>query len=325
MSAFPRMAKCPRQTHSKGLTIKARIDILMRMKLNQLFLRVLAALLVCPAAQIFASWAVTFDLLVSYDYPGATSTYGTGLNDRNQVVGWLYTQSQGTRGFIRFRDHFSPPITDPNAPSGPTLLTNINNLATACGYYFDSDGVSHSFLASGFSFTELDIGMSDVQVWGLNDSGNFCGATARQTVAFVAIDGTTTSFTIPGADSTVASGINNLNRCVGYYSVGVNIYGFLRDADGTLTYPIAVSGATVTVLMGINDSGQMVGGVGDPAGSHGIFFESPHRHSIYDYPGSDGTYFAGINNRGIISGNAALHSTGQNQPFVARVRPVARD
>src|ERR1043166_103041 len=108
------------------------------MKLSRLVLRVLAAPLISLSVPICASSPVTFKLLVTYDYPGAAS-YGIGINDRNQVVGYLYTQSEGTRGFVRFGDHFSPPITDPNVPSGPTFLTDINNVETACGYYYTSD------------------------------------------------------------------------------------------------------------------------------------------------------------------------------------------
>lgn len=137
----------------------------------------------------------------------------------------------------------------------------------------------------------------------------------------MSLGGTVTTFTIPGAFATYAWGMNNRDQVVGQYDMGTYTYGFRRDADGTLTYPIFAPGATRISLSGINDHGLMVGIVVGDAGSSGIFFRSLGQYALYDYPQAEATYFASINNRGLICGSYYI-DTGYRS-FIVRVRSAA--
>src|SRR6266540_4169157 len=80
-----------------------------------------------------------------------------------------------------------------------------------------------------------------------------------------------------------------------------------RRADSYTFTAIDVPGATVTVVSGINDRGEVVGwyrtgSSGDPdSADHGFLLAHGHFTTI-DVPGSRGTVAEGINNRGEIVG-----------------------
>jgi len=142
--------------------------------------------------------------------------------------------------------------------------------------------------------------------------------------SFVSIGGEVTIFSVTGpGDFTTASDINNLGQVVGSYADGGD-HGFLRDADGTLTFPIDYPGALATFLTGINDKGWMTGSYYDTVGiSHALFLPSP-RAEFVSFDGPSGpTVFGRINNRGFICGS---YYDGQlSKGFVARVRRSSDD
>ena len=296
---------------------------MFNMKTKLPLLHVVAAVLLAPFGQTFADPPVTFDVLSTFNYPGAVTTTLTGINAEGDVAGFFTPDNSATDGFIRFRNSLSTPITEPNDHANTTRVNDINDDGTICGYYQRADFHWYGFTASGGTFSEVNSGALDTYVVGVNNAGNTCGYTGNPSGPFVIIDGTANSFAIPGADYTIAVDINNLNQCVGYYAVGQRTFGFRRDADGTFTYPITRPGAIDTYLFGINDNGLMVGFVYDSAGAgHAIFFQSPDKSAIYDYPGAVATSFWGINNRGVISGSFGNEHTSRN--FIARVKPVSQ-
>jgi hypothetical protein len=293
------------------------------MKSQHIFLCVVAALLVLPLVQAFGESPVTFEIFTTFNYPGASETLAIGINDDGDVAGF-FTLPNYSAGFIRFRHHLSGPIIDPNDQRNTTRLNDISDAGTVCGNYQQTDFHWHSFLATGSVFTEVNTGALDTFAYGVNDAGNTCGYTGNPSGAFVIIDGTMGSISVPGAVDITPVDINNLNQVVGFYNTGTRTFGFRRDADGTLTYPIAAPGADSTYLLGINDKGWMTGFVSDSAGyQHGIFFQSLGNSAVYDYPGADNTAFFGINSRGLISGGYGNASGSSN--FIARVRPAAED
>lgn len=292
------------------------------MKQKYLFLLLLAGLSATPFGQASADPPVTFDVLTTFNYPGATSTLASGINDNGDVAGYFELESGIYRGFVRYRDHFSDPIKHPADQLDSTRLTDINNAGTVSGYYQQIDGHWHSFLAAGSTFADIDIGALETFVFGLNDAGHVCGYTSNAIDdAFVIIDGTVTFFEVPGADFTTPVAMNNLNQCVGFYSSEGGWFGFLRDADGTLTYPISASSSGTTFLYGINDNGSMVGTAADRRDVlHAVFIPSLGKAARYDYPGAFASSFWGINNRGQISGNYGDLSGSSN--MIVRVRPA---
>jgi hypothetical protein len=264
---------------------------------------VVAAALTFSSPAISGAPVVTFEVIATFDYPGATSTYALDVNDRNKAAGFFVNPSGAVRGFVRSGDHLSGPLINPREQDDYTEITGINNSGTICGYYLGASRNFDSFLYSGSTYTPIDIGVHSTTVSSLNDSGNSCGSIEVENPAFVVIDGATTTFTIPGANSIGALGMNNLNQCVGYYRIGLDYYGFIRNSDGTLTYPILAANRSSTFLYGISDQGWMSGIVNDDLGSHGVLFLSPNQSVTYDYPGATSTSFNGMNNRGVIAGN----------------------
>ena len=257
-----------------------------------------------PMFQTLAAPEITFELLASFDYPEAVSTYATGVNDDNVVAAVFANSSGKVRGFVRDGVHLSGPIIHPEDRDGFTEVRDLNNDGILCGYYQGRNGNLHGFLLSGATYTAVDVGVRETRLNGINDAGNICGSIDDRTSAFIIVGGTTTNFDIAGATLIDSLGINNMNQSVGYYGgPGPDYYGFFRDSGGALTYPIMASAASSTFLFGINDKRWMVGYFNDFAGSHGVLFLSPNKHVTYDYPGADATAFFGVNNQGVIVGS----------------------
>jgi uncharacterized membrane protein len=110
-----------------------------------------------------------------------------------------------------------------------TVPFGVNNRGVIVGKYTTADGVDHGFRRD-----------------------------AR---------GPFTTFTIPGAQVTLAYGINDQGQIVGHSISGPptapTISGFLRDARGRLT-AINRPGAAATAPFDINNRGQIVGVAGNP-------------------------------------------------------------
>ena len=272
------------------------------MKPNRLLLLTVAAFVMPFSSQTFAAPRITFEVVATFDYPDAMNTYAQGINDDNVVAGF-FTNRDRNQGFVRFGDHFSAPIVEPDDVGDFTRVTGINNTGTLCGFYVGPRSDFYGFLLSGSTYTTIDLADHHTNLNGINDVDNLCGSLDAENPAFVTIDGTTTTFTIPGANAIEAEDINNLNQSVGYYRIGLGFYGFFRDPDGALTYPIMASDTSATFLFGINDKRWMVGGANDETGGHAVLFLSPNKHVTYDYPGADSTSFYGINSQGVICGS----------------------
>ena len=96
------------------------------------------------------------------------------------------------------------------------------------------------------------------------------------------------------------------------------LHGFFRDASGIITSPIDPPGATATLLLGINDSGLMVGRYTNANGVHGMIFKAPHSFVTYNYPGATETSFNGINRSNMITGRYT-DAAGLRHGFLAQV------
>jgi hypothetical protein len=295
------------------------------MKSKPLFLLIVPLLSIFPIIQTLADPAVTFEVLASFDYPGASSTIANVIDDRGRVGGWCAFHHSTVRGFIRFGDgQFSAPIREPESSDGSTYVTGLNNTGITSGYYATATG-DDGFLYSDSTFTTVHMAAAYTDVQKVNDAGNYCGTTILPNAAFVNIGGTVTTFVVPGADGTGAEGINNLDQVVGAYTVGATTYGYRRDADGTFVYPFAVPGAWFTALRSINDHGWMVGTVASlTTGTQGVLFRPSGEFVLYGYPGAGVTTFNGINSRGVICGNY-YDEQGNPHGFIVRARAASEE
>jgi hypothetical protein len=300
-----------------SLDIEGKITSRISMKPRQQSVLLLAACVLFFGRQMLGAQEVTFEILVSFDYPGAQDTFAGGINDRGDVVGSFVNESNETQSFVRFADGtFSDPIVHPNGVS--TYLSDINNTGTMCGSYTRANSTFHGFFLSGSTFTNFDLPGPNTLVRGVNDAGDFCGTTIEK--AFVSIDGTISTFAIPRQAITTAAGINNLNQVVGRGAWLQTEYSFRRDADGTMNWPIRAPGSANTGMFGLDDKGRMVGYVTHPgSNTQGVFLRPSRRFAFYAYPGSIFTEFTDINNQGHICGVYESPDLKEHG-FIVRVR-----
>jgi len=314
------------------------------MKVRYLFVSIIAAAAALLLVGTIAS-AATIEVIETFDISGAgRNTEPQKINDRGDIVGAVVDPVSGvTRGFFRGRyGKFKKTFVDPNDTANVTQGRGINNASEIVGNYTNgSDGTTHGYhLASGL-FTEFDLlDVSSTIPLGINNyseiAGSFVENDGVTQEAFLSLVDTVTTFAVPDATATLAYQVNASNQATGYYvdADGVT-HGYLRDGDGTLTYPIDPDGSVGTVLFGNNDSNWVVGRYSDADGiTHGLFFMTPGEFVTFDYPGSAFTSLNGINARGFICGRyvddaggehgiiAKVNPNGTNQPNKKNILPV---
>ncbi len=86
-------------------------------------------------------------------YPNAAVTKALGVNTADQIVGYYQNSAGGTKhGFIMSNptktlgQQVWQSIDEPNAASG-TVITGVNDSDDICGYFVDSSGIQHGFVA----------------------------------------------------------------------------------------------------------------------------------------------------------------------------------
>jgi hypothetical protein len=158
--------------------------------------------------------------------------------------------------------------------------------------------------ATTYSFTTIDVPALHVDeaFSGINDSGQIVGdfADLSGRHGFVDTAGSFTTFDVPGAFTTTASGINNSSQIVGGYD------GHSYLSTGGIITTISVPGALSSTALGINDSRQIVGRYSDASGTHG-FLDTGAGFTTIDVPGATPTSANGINNSGQIVGQGGFH------------------
>jgi hypothetical protein len=138
---------------------------------------------------------------------------------------------------------------------------------------------------------------------------------AQTTVTFKQV----AKFTYPGADRTLAQGIDDAGNVVGAY-IPTNATwanGFERYADGTLSDPIIAPGGDVfqTVPTAINNTGTIAGNYSDSTGTHG-FLLTNGAYTVFDYPVVYWTTINGINDVGDFVGYY-VRNDGSGGAFVS--------
>jgi probable HAF family extracellular repeat protein len=145
-----------------------------------------------------------------------------GINDRGQIVGFEFSVTAGTQGFLRGTAGSFSAIEAPGATE--TSADGINDAGLIVGAYttgggFTTGGVQHGFLDAGGIFTTI---------------------------------------VVPGASATQAFGINSAGEIVGWFDDATGRHGFL-DVGGVFTTIDAPAAGGITEAYGINDGGQVSG------------------------------------------------------------------
>jgi uncharacterized membrane protein len=256
---------------------------------------------------------------VDIDFPGATGTGASQLNDHGQIVG-IYFDVDNIHGFLMDNGLFAT-IDAPG--STRTLPEGINNRRQIVGAYRDIVGRFHSFLWDKGVFTTIDVpGASSTDAFDINDRSQIVGSYIDANGAFHGFlldKGMFSTIDIPGAISTQALGINNRGQIVGGYvdTNGIG-HGFLLEHSHFIT--IDAPGAVVsTRALDINDRGLIVGLHDGGSTGRSSFLLDDGEFSSFDVPGAQETASLGINSEGEIVGDYADPGGGRHG-FLATFR-----
>jgi uncharacterized membrane protein len=160
-----------------------------------------------------------------------------------------------------------------------------------------------------YTFTTLDPpGSTDSTAYGINGSGQIVGTYGGAGVGGIFLRDVDGSYsTLDDVPDSIGFGtqpdkINASGHIVGAYLgldmyYGPRFYGFLRDVDGSYT-TLDVPGSHDTFALGINGSGQIVGGYN----GHGFLRDVDGSYTTLDLPGSRFTAPSGISGSGQIAG-----------------------
>ena len=257
-------------------------------------------------------------LITEFDVPGLASPSVLGINSHGQIVGnGSRASSSGNtvHGWLRNPNgHFvliDPPGTTFTSPAG------INDAGEIAGTWVDAAGVLHGFLrAANGTYTTLDDpdGTQSItegtQSFALNGNGavvgNYDDTNTADVRAYVRDQfGNYTNFdAVAGGSLEVFPIAINLGGQItgSYYNSGPGTHSFLRDASGGVT-DFDMPGATDTVPSGMNDSAVIVGEWFDGHTNRGFQRDASGTLTSFFAPGpNQGTYPAGINNNGKITG-----------------------
>jgi len=222
------------------------------------------------------------------DFPGATSTFLSGINNTGRIVG----QQRDANGVFH------------------SIVTDTRTFST-----FDPPG----FASTSFPGTSVAIG--------INDSGEIVGTVVNNDSpgqqAYIKNGDTFTLYSHPNAGPsgwTDFEGITNAGVRVGSYADASDVpHGIMQSGDTTtlLEDRLSVPANTGNFIFGINNLGQMVGGYFDPTQDiqHG-FFADGNTFTTVDFPGSSSTWLSGINDRGQMVGGYFDDVSGNWHGFV---------
>jgi uncharacterized membrane protein len=202
------------------------------------------------------------------------------------------------------------------------LAINNNSVADTAGFYIDGSGANHGFLKVGGTFKTVDFSATTSvpkvnQLLGLNahaKSAGFYNDSAGNShgYLFANVGGVFLVFTIPGATSATATGVNEAGQVSGFYTDKAGVMqGFLLN-QGQFTI-LNFPGATATQAFGLNNQRQVFGSYTDSAGLiHGFIWTKAIFQGPVDDPNGPGaTIINGINDGAFIVGFYGVCGTGR--------------
>jgi uncharacterized membrane protein len=175
--------------------------------------------------------------------PNADATLAQGINASGDIVG-TYINKQGEHGFLLHGGTFTS-IDFPGA-AAYTEAWKINDNGEIVGRYKGGDSRYHVYVLSNGSYTSVPDVPGAVQVapgsfseaGGVDNFGNIVSSfgssepcdlgSAGNVHGFVLSGATYTAVDFPGANVTLAFGINDSGQVVGPYKDASGIHGYLR-------------------------------------------------------------------------------------------------
>jgi hypothetical protein len=201
----------------------------------------------------------------SENFPGATSTMVTGINQNGDTVG-IYTDAGGnTHGFTEIGGSFTT-VDDPASPVFNQGL-GINNSDRTVGYFAPTQAgttgqIAYSQAAGTFTnINSLLPANFNSQAVGIDNAGDIVGfymPTSATSIGFLDMAGVITTIDPFGSAFTQALGINNFGEIVGFYTDGNAVQHGYVDNGGIFT-SFDPAGSVNTTINGVNDLGQIAG------------------------------------------------------------------
>jgi len=181
-----------------------------------------------------------------------------------------------------------------------TEAYDINDAGQVAGFYSAYDGF-HGFVLDGTGLTVIDVPPGpNTEAFGINNLGKIVGHAAPD--SFLKDGASVEILRYPGSlrdPSTIAIGINDLDHVVGRY-IDSDSHGFIKV--GPAYTRVAVPGAVLTELTGINNSGDIVGSYALSGGVSESFLLRGGDLQVVAVPSASLTAAHGINSAGQISG-----------------------
>jgi len=255
------------------------------------------------------------------NYPGASLTVASGINDSGQIVGYYSDTSGVGHGFLLSAGTYTT-IDCPSPYTTSSLASGINSSGQIVGYCAAPGGISvsygatRSFLLSGGVLTFLPDAPGSYRgastfAYSINDTGQIVGSYADGCLCtahgFLLSAGTFTTIDVPGFAASAAYGINNSGQITGLTQLtwGASFpHGFLLNG-GTYTLIDDPDSGTpyYTWAQTINNFGKVVGVYysNNGANQHGFLLDGGTFTTI-DHPNALGTGAFGINSQGQIVG-----------------------
>lgn len=193
-----------------------------------------------------------------------------GINATGTVVGYFgfhkgdYVFDQG---FVRLPDGtLRYPIIDPNDKSGRfTYVYAVNDSGLMAGYY--SAASDHGFLLNDGVFTDISEAQGgNTRIYGLNNSGDFCGTFGGQSPpehGFISTAGVLEQVDIPGHAKTWVTSLGSDGASVGVAFPPASFYAvaFVRGPRGAVhIFQAKGAGARGTWPTGINTDARIIVG-----------------------------------------------------------------
>jgi len=278
-----------------------------------------ALLLAAPAfaatASHHATAARSYTFTTLDDQADPTFNQLLGINGNHVIDGYFGSGATGhpNKGYVLKPPYGQANYVNENFPgSAQTQVTGINNLSDTSGFWVSGNGTNHGFVEWNGVFASYNdpktphVAGSVNQLLGINDLGvavGFYNDKAGNSHAYQVNQATRvfTAIKIPGAVSTVATGINKAGYIVGFATDAAGTTSsWLRSPTGQLT-TYQFPGGSDTEAFGINPEHQIVGSYLDGNGvMHGFVLTNPlgptsHWLKIDDPNGVGSTVVNGIN------------------------------
>jgi hypothetical protein len=214
---------------------------------------------------------------------------------------------------------FDPPGSTDTEP------TAINPAGAIVGSFFDTGGLSHSFVRTHKGAVHaFDPPGAPCPLPGTNFCSRAVGITPDGAIAgeasvggfLLSPDGAFTTINVPSSNLTSISAVSTNGAIIGLFFVtgSFGAHGFVRTPGGAFT-TFDPPGSTYTAPTAINPDGAIVGFYLEAGGQHGFVRTPGGALTTFDPPGSTGTQPTAISPAGVSTGNF-LDASGIYHGFV---------